>query len=80
METKTTRTTCLTRDTQWLRVMSKTEREGEGEGDILKIIMAHISVKCIPLQALETPVCEVLAGIIVLAGTLTVFQLANLKY
>lgn len=58
----------------------KTEKGGEGKGDILKIIMAHISVKCIPLQALETPVCEVLAGIIVLAGTLTVFQLANLRY
>ena len=39
--------------------------------DILEIIMAHFALEGIPFHTLETPICEVLAWVVVLASMFT---------
>lgn len=51
-------------------VRSRNERIGASH-DLLEIIAAHFAVESIALHALETPVREILTGVIVLAGILT---------
>lgn len=36
--------------------------------NILEVIVAHLAIKAIPLHALKTPIREVLAWIVILAG------------